>query len=77
MPTKNPRLNVVMEDSLLYTLKKLARRDGVSISLKARDLLREALADDEDSFWAETAAERETSFSVEKAIPHKKLWNKN
>jgi hypothetical protein len=76
MPTKNPRLNVVMEDSLLYTLKKLARRDGVSISLKARDLLREALADDEDSYWAETAGERDASFSVEEAIPHKKLWNK-
>ncbi len=75
MPTKNPRVNVVMEDSVLYALKKLARRDGVSVSLKARDLLREALADEEDAFWAAAAAERETSFSVEKAIPHKKLWN--
>lgn len=76
MPTKNPRVNVVMEDSLHYALKKLARRDGVSISSKARDLLRAALADEEDAFWAEAAADRERSFSAGKAVPHRKLWKR-
>ncbi|MCJ7488496.1 MAG: antitoxin, RHH family protein [Candidatus Aminicenantes bacterium] len=76
MPTKNPRVNVVMEDSLYWTLKELARRDDVSVSMKARDLLKEAVADDEDVFWAEAASEREKTFSVEKALSHKRVWKK-
>ncbi len=76
MPTKNPRVNVVMEDSLLYSLKRLARRDDVSVSLKARELLKQAVADEEDAFWADAAAEREKSFSPRKAITHAKLWKK-
>lgn len=76
MPTKNPRVNVVMEDSLYWTLKELARRDDVSVSMKARDLLREAVADDEDVFWAEAASEREKTFSAKKALSHKRVWKK-
>lgn len=76
MPTKNPRVNVVMEDSLYWTLKELARRDDVSVSMKARDLLKEAVADDEDAFWAKAASEREETFSAEKALPHKRVWKK-
>ena len=76
MPTKNPRVNVVMEDSLYWTLKELARRDDVSVSMKARDLLKEAVADDEDVFWAEAASERERTFSAGKALSHKRVWKK-
>jgi len=76
MPTKNPRVNVVMEESLYWTLKELALRDDVSVSLKARDLLKEAVADEEDAYWARTAAEREEAFSAGKALSHKKLWKK-
>jgi hypothetical protein len=76
MPTKNPRVNVVMEDSLYLTLKELARRDDVSVSMKARDLLKEAVADDEDVFWAEAASEREKTFSAENALSHKRVWKK-
>jgi hypothetical protein len=76
MPTKNPRVNVVMEDSLYLTLKELARRDDVSISMKARNLLKEAVRDDEDAFWTEAALERETTFSADKALSHKRVWKK-
>jgi len=76
MPTKNPRLNVVMEDSLYWTLKELARRDGVSLSMKARDFLKEGVTDDEDAFWAEAVSEREKTFSAEKALSHKRVWKK-
>jgi hypothetical protein len=65
-----------MEDSLYWTLKELARRDDVSVSMKARDLLKEAIADDEDAFWVEAASEREETFSAEKALSHKKVWKK-
>jgi hypothetical protein len=43
MPTKNPRLHVVLERSLFDRVKTLARRNGLSMSLEARDLIREAL----------------------------------
>lgn len=76
MPTKNPRLNVVMEESLYRTLKDLARRDDVSVSLKARDLLKEAVADEEDAYWAESATEREKTFSVKRALSHRSVWKK-
>jgi predicted DNA-binding protein len=65
-----------MEDSLYWTLKELARRDDVSVSMKARDLLKEAVADDEDVFWAEAALEREKTFSAGKALSHKRVWKK-
>ncbi|MBM3306063.1 MAG: antitoxin, RHH family protein [Candidatus Aminicenantes bacterium] len=76
MPTKNPRVNVVMEESLYVTLKELARRDDVSVSLKARDLLKEAVAEEEDAYWARMAAEREKTYSAGKALSHKKLWKR-
>ena len=43
MPTKNPRINVVLEKPLYDSIKRLAKKDGVSLSLKARDLVKEAL----------------------------------
>lgn len=76
MPTKNPRVNIVMEESLYWTLKELARRDDVSVSLKARDLLKEAVADEEDAYWAESAAEREKTFSAKRALSHQSVWKK-
>ena len=47
MPTDKPRLNVVLEPPLYFKVKKLAKRDGVSLSLKARDLIRESLVRDQ------------------------------
>jgi hypothetical protein len=76
MATKNPRINVVMEESVYQGVKRLARRDGTSISTAARDLIKEALADLEDAFWTEAAEEREKSYSAKKAISHEKLWGK-
>lgn len=48
MATKNPRLQVVLEPPLYKTLAALANEDGVSMSTKARDLIREALEHLED-----------------------------
>ena len=55
MSTKQPRLNVVLEPSIYETLYKLSKKEGVSMSLVARDLLREALTIHEDTFWAKEA----------------------
>ncbi len=43
MPTKNPRVNVVLEESLYQTIDHLSTKEGVSMSLKMRDLVKEAL----------------------------------
>jgi len=75
MATKNPRLNVVLEEPLYMSLKRLAKKDGMSLSLKARDLIREALAEYEDSYWSRKAENREKTFHPHKALSHKKIWN--
>jgi hypothetical protein len=48
MPTKNPRVNVVLEEPLYEGLRLWAKRDKVSLSLKVRDLVKEALESQED-----------------------------
>lgn len=74
MPTKNPRLNVVLEPPVYQSLKKLAERNCVSLSLEARDLIKEALENYDDSYWAEKAEEREKTFSRKTARTHAQVW---
>lgn len=74
MPTKKPRINVALEKPLYETIKRIAKKEGVSISLKARDLLREALEIYEDSILEEITQEREKTISRKKAIPHDEIW---
>ncbi len=75
MSTKNPRLNVVLERRLYTAIEKLAKRDGTSLSLKARDLIREALEYDEDIYWAKEADRREKTFDKKTALSHKQVWS--
>ena len=74
MPAKNPRLNVVLERPLYEALERLAHRDGTSLSLKARDLLREALESYEDLALAEMADERERTFDRTCALTHDQVF---
>ena len=74
MSTKNPRLNVVLEPVLFSTLKKLAKLDGMSLSLKARDLIREAMEFYEDSHWMSRVAKREKSLKSGNSLNHKETW---
>lgn len=74
MPTKNPRLNVVLEPNLYKALSKIANREGVSLSLLARDLLKESLELHEDIYWQEVAQKRDKTFSYKKALSHKDIW---
>ena len=68
MPTRLPRLNVVMERPLYDAVSRVAKRDGMSRSLKARDLLREALETDEDAYWLRRAELREKTYDPAKSI---------
>ena len=74
MPTKNPRLNVVLEPSLYKSLDKLAHQGGISLSLVARDLIKEGLEIHEDVYWQEIAQQREKTFSYKKSLSHKNVW---
>ena len=42
MPTKNPRIHVVLEQPLFQKLKNLSAKDGLSMSLEAREIIRAA-----------------------------------
>jgi hypothetical protein len=75
MSTKQPRLNVVLEPSIYETLYKMSKREGLSMSLVARDLLREALTIHEDAFWAKAATEREKTLSKTKLVRHRDVWS--
>ncbi len=74
MPTSNPRVNVVLEWPLYETLRRAAQRDGVSLSLKVRDLVREALEASEDVALGELAEARERTLDRSKALGHKEAW---
>ncbi len=74
MPTKNPRLNVVVEAPLYRTIKNLAKRNGLSLSLEARELLREAVELDEDAYWVEKAHARAKTFG--KGLSHSQTWGR-
>jgi hypothetical protein len=75
MPTKNPRVNVVLEEPLYDGLRRWAERDKVSLSLKVRDLVKEALESQEDRALAIFADEREKSFDQKKALSHEQVWS--
>lgn len=74
MPTKNPRINVVVEPEIFTVLSTLAKGQGVSLSLISRDLIKEALEIREDIFWGETAKKREKTFAQKKSLSHEDVW---
>ena len=74
MPVKNPRINVVLEKPLYNTIERLASRDGVSLSLKVRDLVKEALEIEEDIALSSFAEQREKTLVRSRALKHHEVW---
>ncbi len=74
MPTKNPRVNVVLEKPLYNRVRRLAEKEEVSLSLKIRDLVRQALEAEEDSALAEFAEDREKTFTRSSGVTHRQTW---
>ncbi|TAN61379.1 antitoxin, RHH family protein [bacterium] len=74
MPAKNPRINVVIEKPLYEAVARLAKKDGVSLSLKMRDLVKEALQMEEDIALSAVAVSREKTFRKGKALKHEEVW---
>jgi len=55
-------------------VRNLAKKEGISLSLKARDLIRLALEYYEDVHWSKEALKREGTFNKKTALSHKAIW---
>ena len=74
MPAKNPRVNVVLEKPLYDSVRRLAAKEEISLSLKIRDLVKDALEAQEDVVLAQVAEEREKTFRRDRGLSHKQVW---
>jgi hypothetical protein len=74
MPARNPRVNVVLEKPLYDAARRLAARDGTSLSSKVRDLVREALEAEEDVALAALAERRERTLKQFRTMTHREVW---
>ena len=74
MPTKNPRVNIVVEPTLYSVMHDLATREGISMSTIARDLIREAIDLREDAALAALADRRMKSFDRKEALSNEDVW---
>ena len=58
MPTTRPRINTVLEPPLYKAVEQLAHAEGISLSQKVRDLVKEALELVEDAGLDAIVADR-------------------
>ena len=75
MPAKNPRINVVLDETMYKNVQYLAETDGVSLSTKVRDVIREALEIQEDIYLAAFAESRENTWDKSTTLNHEKTWS--
>jgi predicted DNA-binding protein len=75
MPSKNPRINVVLDDNLYKNIQFLAETEGVSLSAKVKDLIKEALEVQEDLYLATFAEEREKTWDKSTTRTHDEIWS--
>ena len=76
MSTKNPRLMVVLEPPLHRWLRRLAKNEGLSLSTKLRDIVREAYESYEDRYWAREGEKRLKTFKKSATLSHDEFWKK-
>ncbi len=74
MPTKNPRVMVVLEPALHEWLKKNSTSSGLSISQAIRDLVRDAYREHEDAHWAAEGENRLETLDRKKTLSHEAAW---
>ena len=74
MPTKNPRINVALEEPVYRLIEKIAKDKGISLSMVTRDLVREALEIHEDAVLVEFAEAREATLDSKDTLSHSEVW---
>lgn len=75
MPSRNPRINVVLDDNLYKNIQFLAQSDGVSLSAKVKDLIQQALEVQEDLYLAAFAEKREKTWDKSTTRIHDEVWS--
>ena len=75
MPTKNPRVNVVVDRELFEILKALAEERGESISSVVRRYVELGLSLVEDIGLAKIGEERLRTLRREKTLTHEEVWD--
>lgn len=56
------------------SVRRLAAKEDISLSLKIQDLIKDALEAQEDIVLAEVAEEREKTFLRTRSLSHKQVW---
>jgi predicted DNA-binding protein len=74
MPTKNPRINVVLAPHIYADVQTLSKARGLSMSSVVEDLIEDALEIQEDIALAALADERKKSLKKAELVSHKKAW---
>ena len=72
MPTKNPRINITLEESTLHFLTNLAAHEHKSISSLTKELVLEALDRREDKMLSAIAERRDIQKT--KRVKHHEAW---
>jgi len=76
MTTKNPRINVVLEQPIYNAVRKLSKKYKISMSMVIRDIVKEEIENFEDSFLGAIASNREKTLKSDQLITHKEFWEK-
>ncbi|HTZ17260.1 MAG TPA: hypothetical protein VMB78_02345 [Dissulfurispiraceae bacterium] len=74
MPTKNPRINVVLTRKIYADVQMLSKSRGRSMSSVVEDLIGDALEIQEDLALVALAEERKKSLKKSELISHQKAW---
>lgn len=74
MPTKYPRVNLVVEPPIHLAMQNIARLEGLSMSAVARELIKEAILLREDAALTCFAEKREKAFRHRKSLSHEQAW---
>jgi hypothetical protein len=56
-------------------IRRIARQEGLSLSLTARELIKEALESYEDMALSQWAEKRDRTFDRKKRLTHQQVWS--
>jgi predicted DNA-binding protein len=74
MATKKPRLLVTLEPDLYARVKSLSKANGTTLSMAARELIREGTEKIEDLGLIVMADRRAASAKGRRWLSHKEVW---
>ena len=67
---------VVLETPLYRWVQRQAKKEWLSLSMKMRDLVREAYETYEDRYWSREGGKRLKGFKRSQALSHEAFWKK-